>query len=59
MQLTTSFSPKQTGVDPIKVYLARKKFVKNQEKVTAAVQKTSKLKSIFRKDKVTKQLSRL
>ncbi|KAM3841154.1 solute carrier family 26 member 9 [Vipera latastei] len=41
----------KTGVDPIKVYLARKKFVKNQEKVTAAVQKTSKLKSIFRKDK--------
>ncbi|XP_013918689.1 PREDICTED: solute carrier family 26 member 9 [Thamnophis sirtalis] len=48
----------KTGVDPIKVYLARKKFVKNQEKVTA-VQKTSKFKSIFRKDKVTKQLSRL
>ncbi|KAL7985337.1 hypothetical protein Chor_003907 [Crotalus horridus] len=41
----------KTGVDPIKVYLARKKFVKNQDKVTAAVQKTSKLKSIFRKDK--------
>ncbi|XP_070605003.1 solute carrier family 26 member 9 [Erythrolamprus reginae] len=41
----------KTGVDPIKVYLARKKFVKNQEKVTVAVQKTSKFKSIFRKDK--------
>ncbi|KAG8132064.1 hypothetical protein E2320_009947 [Naja naja] len=41
----------KTGVDPIKVYLARKKFVKNQEKMTAAVQKTSKFKSIFRKDK--------
>ncbi|XP_063153553.1 solute carrier family 26 member 9 [Candoia aspera] len=41
----------KTGVDPIKVYLARKKYVKNQEKVAAAAQKMSKLKSIFRKDK--------
>ncbi|XP_025032223.1 solute carrier family 26 member 9 isoform X2 [Python bivittatus] len=41
----------KTGVDPIKVYLARKKYVKNQEKMAAATQKMSKLKSIFRKDK--------
>ncbi|XP_060087285.1 solute carrier family 26 member 9 [Heteronotia binoei] len=45
----------KTGVDPIKVFLARKKYVKNQEKVamaaTVAVQKTSKLKSIFRENK--------
>ncbi|KAM6457053.1 solute carrier family 26 member 9 isoform 1-T3 [Liasis olivaceus] len=41
----------KTGVDPIKVYLARKKYVKNQEKMVAATQKMSKLKSIFRKDK--------
>ncbi|XP_053104507.1 solute carrier family 26 member 9 [Hemicordylus capensis] len=43
----------KTGVDPIKVYLARKKYVKNQEKVAAAAaaHKTSKLKSIFQKNK--------
>ncbi|XP_008113858.1 solute carrier family 26 member 9 [Anolis carolinensis] len=41
----------KTGVDPIKVFLARKKFVKNQEKVVAAAQKVSKLKSFFRKNK--------
>ncbi|XP_054836851.1 solute carrier family 26 member 9 [Eublepharis macularius] len=45
----------KTGVDPIKVFLARKKYVKNQEKVAmaaaASVQKTSKLKSVFRKNK--------
>ncbi|KAJ6659874.1 hypothetical protein lerEdw1_018330 [Lerista edwardsae] len=42
----------KTGVDPIKVYLARKKFVKNQEKVAAtAAHRSNKLKSIFRKNK--------
>uniref|UniRef100_A0ACB8F569 Uncharacterized protein n=1 Tax=Sphaerodactylus townsendi TaxID=933632 RepID=A0ACB8F569_9SAUR len=45
----------KTGVDPIKVFLARKKYVKNQEKavMVAALpgQKTSKLKSVFRKNK--------
>ncbi|XP_062975434.1 solute carrier family 26 member 9 [Elgaria multicarinata webbii] len=41
----------KTGVDPIKVYLSRKKYVKHQEKVTAVLQKTSKLKSLFRKNK--------
>nr|XP_020653435.1 solute carrier family 26 member 9 isoform X2 [Pogona vitticeps] len=48
----------KTGVDPIKVYLARKKYVKNQEKAAAAAvkaataaQKSSKLKSLFRKNK--------
>nr|XP_056723703.1 solute carrier family 26 member 9 [Euleptes europaea] len=45
----------KTGVDPIKVFLARKKYVKNQEKIVVvaamAGQKTSKLKSVFRKSK--------
>ncbi|XP_060628872.2 solute carrier family 26 member 9 [Anolis sagrei] len=41
----------KTGVDPIKVFLARRKYVKNQEKVVAAAQKVSKLKSFFRKNK--------
>ncbi|XP_066481680.1 solute carrier family 26 member 9 [Tiliqua scincoides] len=42
----------KTGVDPIKVYLARKKYVKNQEKVAAtAAHQTNKLKSIFKKNK--------
>ncbi|XP_034978163.1 solute carrier family 26 member 9 [Zootoca vivipara] len=41
----------KTGVDPIKVYLARKKYVKNQEKARATSEKTSKVKSLFRKNK--------
>uniref|UniRef100_A0A8D0DKB8 Solute carrier family 26 member 9 n=1 Tax=Salvator merianae TaxID=96440 RepID=A0A8D0DKB8_SALMN len=41
----------KTGVDPIKVYLARRKYVKAQEKAVAAAQKTSKLKSLFKKNK--------
>uniref|UniRef100_A0A8D0GXU9 Solute carrier family 26 member 9 n=1 Tax=Sphenodon punctatus TaxID=8508 RepID=A0A8D0GXU9_SPHPU len=40
----------KTGVDPVKVFLARKKYVKQQEKA-ASVQPTSKLKSFFRKNK--------
>lgn len=51
-QLTISPSP-QTGVDPGKVYLARKKYVKHQEK-KAASQKTTKLQKLFfRNKKVT------
>ncbi|XP_044307355.1 solute carrier family 26 member 9 [Varanus komodoensis] len=42
----------KTGVDPIKVYLSRKKYVKHQEKVKAAAAQTAnKLKSVFRKNK--------
>ncbi|KAH0618888.1 hypothetical protein JD844_018412 [Phrynosoma platyrhinos] len=41
----------KTGADPIKVYLARKKYVRNQEKVVVAAQKVSKLQSLFKKNK--------
>ncbi|XP_042319972.1 solute carrier family 26 member 9 [Sceloporus undulatus] len=41
----------KTGADPIKVYLARKKYVKNQEKMMTSAQKVSKLNSLFRKNK--------
>ncbi|XP_026511033.1 solute carrier family 26 member 9-like [Terrapene carolina triunguis] len=48
----------KTGVDPSKVYLARKKYVKHQEK-KAASQKTTKLQKLFFGNKKTLSVQEL